>query len=130
MSDIELTYRTAIPLLIAAVMAIATLLRVLAAHADRTALMSARARGMYTDEVTLKVVMHAMRREWLRIGKHLVIIASLIIGFTNYMDAEARNWAFVILSILMGINSLLDKRVQDFAMSHRAPELPRRATKG
>lgn len=119
-ASLPLNWLTVIPLLIAVIAATTTLRRAFSAHVSRAALADARAHGYYADASAEVVVNHAIRREWIRMGKHAVIITAVVLSFTPWLSVGARNVAFAILSCAMMSNSLLDAAVERFVMERGA----------
>lgn len=82
---------------------------------ERRALIAARLRGEFTEDVRLYVANAGRRREIIRLFKHAVIITGILISFSGLPTERAivlRNCAFAAVATLMLINTLLDHRMR------------------
>lgn len=143
MHGLDFTPRTAAPLALALVAMLATAGRLVSALNDRRYLKAAMARGRVLNaEVTQRLVRSGVRREAVRMFKHLVGIAALVVSYTVgphvAVDSpigrviESRNWFVGIIALCLMLNSVLDYFAQRWAMrffhhGHYAP-LPPSAT--
>lgn len=127
MDGLELTPWTVVPLLITIAALMVTLVRVGAALADRRALDRATAAGLIDDHpVTRRVVGSGLRREGVRVYKHVLTIGGAASGFTAMVRSEnyvlILTWAFAAIAVGLMLNSLFDHWLQRFAMNHLSQE--------
>jgi hypothetical protein len=123
MPVLEWSAVNAVPPLIAVAALVVTLsLRVRSALRTRAAVRRMRAAGRIPirDERAHVIQSNAtLRRELLRVLKHLVINAAVILPFLAMTHtAEYRNYDLAVISLLMLTNSLLDERVEQLLGRH------------
>jgi hypothetical protein len=119
---LELTFQNLAPLMLAMLAMLATAtLSVPAAFADRKVLRAAQARGRFREPLRTSLVKDGIRRELMRVGKHLIAAAGIAFSFTSFgllmtfpADGTSsgvmtvRNWCFAAISALMLLNTILD----------------------
>lgn len=96
-------------------------LSVPAAFADRRALRAAQARGHFLEPLRSDVANDSIRRELMRVCKHLLAAAGIALSFTSFSIIATysadhtsagvmtiRNWCFAAISAVMLANTTLD----------------------
>jgi hypothetical protein len=117
---LELTWQTAVPLILAMAALLATLtLRLPAAYFGRRALLRARKLGRVVEPIRIAVAHASLRREWFRACKGIIIVAAIAVSFIPVpMTAETRNWALSAIALLMLGNSIFDYRTDRSALRY------------
>lgn len=119
MPVLEPTWINLIPLLVATTALLAILLlRVPAAFADRKALLDARSSGRFLERLRLDIIHQAIRREFVMVGKHLIVLGAILMSFIDRdYSPVVRNYLFMSIALLMLLNSVLDYFAQQRAMN-------------
>lgn len=109
MDPLPLTYLTAIPLMLAALAAAKAVERWLFWMASlRDLRFAAATDDRYADPALHIATAAGVRRETVRLAKHLVVIVGIGMSFSVWNDTGTRNIAFALLSLLMLFNSVMD----------------------
>lgn len=110
-------------------MLVTAALSVPAAFADRTALRRAQALKMFREPLRTRLVNDSIRREIMRVGKHLVCVGMIALSFYGFGAATyhaagdgvylmiIRNWGFATISAVMLANTILDHRTRAGAIN-------------
>ena len=101
--------------------------RLMSALNDRRYLAQAEARGrVHNVDVTKRLVRSGVRRECVRMFKHLVTIVAISLSYTHPADTygdvarfvELRNWLACSVALALMFNSVLDYFAQRWAMRY------------
>src|SRR5262245_38756334 len=123
MDGLAWTPRNVLPLLIAAVAMVTTLIRAVAAFRDRSSLHRViRAQPGEDTPLARRVVAAGIRRELARMFKHFLTITIIASTFTAMAESpdylHLRNWYAAAIGIVMAFNSVSDHFLQRYALRH------------